>query len=207
MNADVPPHYRWAIVSLIKLGLVGIALGMVLGIWWTDYRKHIRFADEAKVEVVKGTEKLDIPAGKNFETGLKLKLSHGHTTLILGVLPLCFAASLHLSRIYGGREIGAGALKAFFWLYTAGGVGTLAIVVYRGYASFSAIRGRIAAGEPLTSGLMQEVQDELFGGSRLVKGLAYGLTHTVLAVGAGILIFHLWRALRPPPAVADAPAP
>ncbi len=208
MNADVPEHYQKTIVALIKLGLLGIALGMILGIVWTDYRKNIRFGEEARIVTIKGKEKLEIPAGKNFETGLKLKLSHGHSTLILGILPLCFAAALHMSLIYGApkKRIGAGAMKAFFWLYTTGAVGTVSIIVYRGWASFAAIRAKIAEGAPLTNQLMQQVQDDLFGGSRALRGAAYGITHTVLAIGTGVLIYQLWRALGKTPASKSTPA-
>jgi hypothetical protein len=184
-------------------------LGMVLGIWWTGVRKSIHYGEAGSVPVVvkkDGKEHLELPPGLHWEAGVKLKLSHGHVILIAGVLPLCFAICIFLIHACGGRPTDPGMMRAAFWLYAVGAVGATGIMVYRGAASFYAIQPAVEAGTLSFAG----IQSTLFGGSKAIKGAAYGISHTLLAVGCGILIHQIWRGvgkLYPgAPAPADAPA-
>ncbi|RMG13462.1 MAG: hypothetical protein D6731_12005 [Planctomycetota bacterium] len=190
--APLPGHYARTVRAFVRLGLAGIAAGMILGIWWTEVRQTIAYTPGAPSQVErKGSRvRLELPPGYHFEAGLKLKLSHGHSTLILGVLPLCFALCLTLAHSLGGPPLSPGMLRAAFWCYAVGAVGTVGIMIYRGAASLAAIRAGNFD--------YQAVQQDLFAGSRALKGALYGTTHSLLAVGAGILIYGLWRAMRPP---------
>jgi hypothetical protein len=210
---DLPPHCRTEIRDWIRLGLLGILGGMILGIWWTGVRKKIQYGDigtPAAVITADGKEHLQLPPGLHWEAGVKLKLSHGHVILITGVLPMCFAMAIFLVHACGGRPTDKGMMRAAFWLYAIGSVGAVGIMVYRGAASFYAIQPAIEAGELNFAA----IQKTLFGGSKAIKGASYGISHSLLAVGCGILIHQLWRGVgkmkidtpAPEASTGDAPA-
>jgi hypothetical protein len=210
---ELPQPYKTAIRDWVRFGLWGILVGMLLGIWWTDVRKRIKYAapgEGAELrqladdgEVLK-TPYVRLPPGVHWEAGMKLKLSHGHVILITGCLPFCFALGIFLVPACGGRPMSPGLLKSAFWCYAIGSLGAVAIMVYRGQAGFSEIQGGNFDFAAIEAGL--------FGGSRALKGAAYGITHTLLAVGCGILIHQLWKGVggivdAPVEAAAPEPAP
>jgi hypothetical protein len=203
----LPDHYRTALRDLIRLSMLGIAAALLLGVWWTTLRKNLHFSPDANgeaqpVEVAhpKTVEKgVELPPGMVFEAGLDLKLSHGHVALLGGLVPMGFAAALYLSFVCGGSEIRKKTLDVAFWLYAVGAGGALALMVYKGYAQFEAVLGGQFD--------LSAIDRGLFNGSRAIRGACYGISHTILAVGAFIYIVVLFRsvnAIRRAEADADA---
>jgi hypothetical protein len=187
-----PAHYQRAIRRLLRFAVAGIAIGLILGLVWTDVRKTVRYG-EAPGPVAQAGSKatFQLPPGLMFEAGLDFKLSHGHVILVAGVLPLCFALALHLTHAHGGREIGAPTLAWFTWLYLPGAGGALALMVYKGYAGFEAVRRAATSGEPIA---LHAIDQGLFFGSRALRAACYGLSHSAMAIGAFVLLWALWRA-------------
>lgn len=211
---EVPPHYRATIKALLRFALVGLCFGVGLGIWWTGLRKQLHFvehghgpvlydSDAAKAELAAEgfkSARVGLPPGFLFEAGMDLKFAHGHVILLTGVLPLVFAAALHLCAVYGGKPIARGKLVAFFWFYVPGAAGAATLMAYKGLVQFQ----HITAGEFDLSA----IDKGMFLGSRALRGASYGISHTILAIGLGILVHGLWQssggiateAASPPPA-------
>ncbi len=203
-RTEVPPHYRRTVRRLVRFAAVGIGVGLLLGLGWTELRKQVRYGlapgAVAASDPTAGRARLELPAGLMFEAGLDLKLAHGHAILIAGLLPLCFAAALHLTRVSGGREVGPGALAWFTWLYLPGASVALALMVYKGCAQFLAIRAAALAGAAPD---LAALDRGLFLGSRALRGACYGLSHSAMAIGAFVLLYALWRAAG---GIEDEPA-
>ncbi|MGE0708528.1 MAG: hypothetical protein AB7N76_23145 [Planctomycetota bacterium] len=196
-DAPLPPHYRTAIRRFVRFGAVGMAVGMLLGLIWTELNKSVRYAPPAaearrvEEEGPSGRTKvrLELPPGVRWEAALSFKLSHGHAILITGVIPLLFGLGLFLAHACGGREIQASALSASFWLYAFGAVGAVGLLLYKGVASFAAIR---AGNFDLAA-----IEAGLFAGSKAIKGICYGLSHSCMAAGAYVFLYQLYRAVGP----------
>ena len=188
----VPEHYRRTIRGLIRFAIVGIAAGLILGLLWTEFRKSIRYGETPRqIEKVAGSRiKLELPPGLMFETALDLKLAHGHMILLTGLLPLGFALMLHLSYAHGGGEIKRGTLATFFWLFVPGAAVAMMLMVYKGFAGLLAVRG---GNFDLAS-----VDAGLFGGSRALRGICYGTSHSIMAIGVFVLLVAVWRSLGRP---------
>jgi len=194
----LPTHYLVTIRRLIRFALVGIAMGMVLGIVWTELRKTVQpsnpfvvgqdyAASAHTLEPGKGSRaQIALPPGVALDAGIDLKLAHGHTVLLLGLLPLSFAFLLHLSHVYGGTEIRKGTLQLAFWLYAVGSTGAVLLMAYKGWASFVEIRAGNFDFHAVDRGL--------FGGQRWLRGTCYGLSHTALAVGGFLFLGAVYKS-------------
>lgn len=195
--SPMPEHYVTTMRRLVRFAAVSIFVGLCLGLLSTELNKRLRYADTfgpprtiaaEERAATRGKVEVELPPGLMWETGIDLRLSHGHVILIGGVLPLCFAAALAVVHLMGGGVIGRGTLEAFFWLYVVGGGGAMGLIFYKGWVLMAEVRG----GNFDLARIHGEV---LFGGSRAVKAAAYGLSHTVLAAAVAIIAVALWRAV------------
>lgn len=193
----LPEHYVMTMQRLVRFAVVSIFVGLCLGVWSTDANKRLRYgATDAPPRVIAPAERtathtkfeVELPPGLMWETGIDLRLSHGHVILIGGVLPLCFAGALAVVHLMGGAPIGRGTLEAFFWLYLVGGLAAMGLIIYKGWVLMAQVRG----GEFDLARIHGEV---MFGGSRALKGAAYGISHTVLAAAVAIIAVALWRSV------------
>ncbi len=189
--SDAPLHYRRTIRRLVRFAVIGIAAGLILGVAWTEVRKGLRYGDTAAAVAVGDKEAVQLPPGLMFEVGLDFKIAHGHAILVAGVLPLCFALALHLTRVYGGREIKPGALAWFTWLYLPGAAGALTLMLYKGVAQYAAVRQALVEERAID---LLAIDQALFLGSRAVRAAAYGTSHSAMAIGAFVLLVALWRS-------------
>jgi hypothetical protein len=190
----LPDVYRTPIRRLVRLSVVMTMVGLLFGVWSVEGLRSLRTIGGP----ARALTAADRPAGKTkpvvelppelmWEATMDVRLAHGHVILIGGVLPLCFAAALVLLHQAGGSTISRGVLEAFFWLYLIGGAAATGLIVYKGVAllGYYADPTRVKF-DPA------EAHALLFGGSRLLKGLAYGLSHTILAGAVGIIAVALW---------------
>ena len=190
--SDLPNHYLHAIRRLLRFAAVGITVGLLLGITWTEFNKSTRYGPEVrKVDPPEGRVKLELPPGTRWANGLHFKLGHGHSILILGLLPIGFATTLLLLHRTGGAELSPRTVGIAPAIYLAGGVGAVAIMVYKGGAVFLGLRRAVLAGEAAD---LAQLEAGLFLGSRAIKAVAYGTTHSAMAVGAFWFMIAVYRA-------------
>lgn len=202
--APLPEPYRVAVRRLVRLAAVLLFVGLCVGVYSTDVVRAYRYGPRARAIPAaerQGRAEVEVPPELLWEATMDLRLSHGHIVLIGGVLPLCIAAALVTLHHAGAQPVGGMTLEAFFWTYAVGATAAMALILYKGIHYAEAVRGGDFD--------FAEIQRTLFGGSRALKGAAYGLSHSVLAGAVGIIGVALWRsagAIAPrPPAAAPAP--
>lgn len=186
----LPEQYVVTIRRLVRFAMISLSIGLLLGVYSTQMNRVLRYGDvprkiTAEERARGATHEVQLPPGLMWEAGIDLRLSHGHVILIGAVVPLCIAAALGLIHHMGAPPIGAGTLSAFFWLYFVGGIAAMALIIYKGMCLFAAVRAEEFD--------LAKVHETMFGG-KLVKGLAYGISHTVLAAGVGVIAVALWKA-------------
>lgn len=188
----LPDHYVTTIRRLLRFAVVWVMVGLFLGVWSTDVNKVVKYGDTARHYTAEeraqrnSPVEAELPPGLMWEAGIDLRLSHGHVILIGAVLPLCFAAALTVVHQAGGGVIGRGTLDAFFWMYAPGALAAMGLIIYKGWYLMSAVRhGNFD---------LAIVHRDMFG-SPAIKGLAYGLSHSVLAAAVGVIAVALWRSI------------
>jgi hypothetical protein len=195
-TTPLPPHYLTTIRRLVRFAVVNLMVGLCLGVWSTAAVRELRYGDRPRA-VHEDPVKVELPPGLMWEATMDLRLSHGHVILIGAVLPLCLAAALYVTARTGGAPIGAGTLAAFFWTYAVGGLGALALIVYKGWFVMHEIEA--ATDHDFD---MARIQAEEFLGSHALRGALYGTFHTALAAAVGVIMVALWRSagsIRPQP--------
>lgn len=195
MSAPLPDHYLTCIRRLVRFAMVSLFVGLLLGLWSTHMNKIIKYGPEpkritAEERAAGAKHQLELPPGLMWETGIDLRLSHGHVILIGGVLPLCLAGALALVFNMGGGVIGRGTLEAFFWMYATGGLAAMALIIYKGWHLFDAVSDPTYGTFDLA-----KVHASMFFGSTALKATAYGLSHTILAGAVGVIGVALWKAV------------
>lgn len=107
------------------------------------------------------------------EATLLVLLGHGHAFVLLCIVPALFAGAAS----FAGPHIPAASLR---WLsvssglYLAGSLVTVLLILYRGFFHL-ALLGSTASINPGDAAL--------FGGSALLRAVAYGLVHLMMGVG------------------------
>jgi hypothetical protein len=186
----LPDAYRTAVRRLVRLAAVLLFVGLCIGLYSTDVVRAFRYGKTARLVPVAertGQVEVEVPPELLWEATMDLRLSHGHVILIGGILPLCIAAALVVTHLAGATAIGKGTLEAFFWMYAVGATLATGIILYKGIHYAEMVRaGTFDFGE---------IQRTLFGGSRAIKGAAYGLSHSVLAGSVGVIGVALWRSV------------
>ena len=199
-TVPLPGHYRSTVRRLVRVACVLLFVGLSVGLYSTDVLRSYRYGPAPRLipeaERV-GRARVEVPPELLWEATMDLRLSHGHIILIGGVLPLCIAAALVITHAAGASTIGKGTLEAFFWMYSAGATVAMGLILYKGIHYAEHVR----AGDFDFIG----IQQSLFGGSKALKGAAYGLSHTVLAISVGIIGVALWKSVAP--LVGDAAMP
>jgi hypothetical protein len=180
---EVPNHYRSFYAFFMRFALVMLVVGGFAGVLFQEMTGRITFAD--------------VPPGVHLETNYRLALVHGHSFLIGAVMPVAWIAILHFALVLGARPVGARGLKWVMWTYVPGTVSVLALLLYKGVHYVAAVKGGERDFDRIHRGI--------FGGLRLLRGLAYGLSHTVATLGLVIFAVVVWRSLRSLPK-ADARA-
>ena len=100
---------------------------------------------------------------------MELALVHGHAFLLGVVLPLILTWLLHLGITLGWPPVGARALRIGAWLYLPSSTAAVLLMFYKGSIEGPHVRGHHA------------------------RAAVYGLTHTALAVGLGIIATGVLR--------------
>ncbi len=189
VNPPLPPAYAGLVRRTVRFAAISLVVGLLLGVASTEAQKRHRYAE--RPGVVEGDRRvaLDLPPGLMWEATIDLRISHGHFVLLGAVVPLCFVGALALVHAAGGGVASPGVLRASEVLYVVGATGAMALVLYKGIHLVAHVRGGDFD--------LARAHATLFGGSRLLKGLAYGVSHTLLAAGAGLFAWALWRAAGP----------
>lgn len=172
-----PEHYRAFFRTWLRFAVVMLLIGLLAGLSFEESAKRAPVSDL-------------LPAGKHLEAILPLALVHGHAILLGTVLPLALAFMLQLGLSLGFRPLGARTLKAATWLFLPGAAASVALMLYKGYHWVLGVR---FGHEDFVAW-----NAAFFGGNAALRAAAYGLAHTAMAVGLGILAIAFWRSMGAP---------
>ena len=171
----LPMHYKAAIRSLLRFGLVMVVVGLLSGIAFQESSKKMSLTPP-----IGGLSHLDAV--------LPLALVHGHI-LVIGVLfPIAMACVLYLARTCGGLEVSRRALRWTISIYLPFVSVSVVLMLYKGYHVLLSAR----AGETD----MSQINSELFAGSKVLRHGLYGLSHTGMGFALCMFVWCMWRSLR-----------
>lgn len=171
---DTPAHYRRFYVFFIKFALWMLVVGGIAGILFQEMTKGL------------GYDKVE--PGVRLEAVYHLALLHGHAFLIGALMPVAWIGILHMCRKLGADEITPRALRWVVWTYVPGAISVLALICYKGMHYVIQVRGGESDFAAIHAGI--------FGGNRLVRGLVYGLSHTIATVGLIVFGWVIWKSLK-----------
>ncbi|HEY9686573.1 MAG TPA: hypothetical protein V6C52_06320 [Coleofasciculaceae cyanobacterium] len=172
---NFPEHYRVAFRTYLRFIVIMLIVALLLGIMFQESAKKTPFSAA-------------LPAGVHIETMINLALVHGHTFLIGALIPLGVTWMLYLGLMLGHPPIGEKPLGIGTRLYLPAAVGAIILMLYKGYHFQLGVR----AGEMDFRALDQSY----FFGSHALRAAAYGITHTALAVGLGMILVSFWKTLK-----------
>ncbi len=128
------------------------------------------------------------PAGASYTDATRhLAFVHDHMLVTGFLIPVAMAVVLHLTRTYGSRLIGTGALRWVLLTYLPGLTVTLLLMFYKGYHVLLAVRRGTAD--------LAQIDDDLFAGYAAVRHGLYGVSHTMMAIGLCLFAWGAWRSL------------
>ena len=172
---EIPSHYRPIYKTYIRFALVMMVLALLLG---------IAFQESAKKAPISAV----LPAGMHLEATINLALVHGHAFLIGVLIPLAITWISYLGLKLGFEPISE---KSWNWatrLYLPGSALAVVLMLYKGYAILLGVRG----GETD----LTVIDQHMYMGSHALRGAAYGLTHTAMAVGLFIFVGAIWKSMN-----------
>jgi hypothetical protein len=171
----MPDYYRKYYRVYLRFAVVMMIVALLMGILFQESSKKAPFSAA-------------LPPGVHLESVISLALVHGHTFLIGVLIPLAVTWMLYLGLMLGYQPISEKSLTIGTRLYLPASVGAVALMLYKGYHFLLGVR----------SGQMDfnALNESLFFGSHAARAAVYGLIHTALAVGLGILVISFWRTIR-----------
>ena len=172
---NLPDHYRALYRTWLRFAIVMMLFGLLAGLSFEESAKH------APVSAA-------LPAGAHLEATLPLALVHGHAFLIGAVLPLALLFMLHLGLTMGFHPLGARTLRWATWLYLPGSALSVALMLYKGYHWVLGVRFGHTDFAAWNAAF--------FGGNAALRAALYGLAHSAMSLGLGILAIAFWRSMR-----------
>lgn len=175
---STPDYYPKFYRIYLRFSMVMMIVALLMGILFQESSK------KAPITAA-------LPAGAHLESIISLALVHGHAFLIGVLIPLAITWMLYLIASMGGRPVSEKTLKIGTSLYLPGSLMAIILMLYKGYHFLLGVR----------SGQMDfnVLNESFFMGSHALRAAAYGLTHTAMAVGLGIIVFSLWGSLSKTP--------
>jgi hypothetical protein len=172
---NVPAHYRKFYHCYIKFSITMMIVALLMG---------IMFQESAKKAPISAA----LPAGAHLEAVINLALVHGHVFLIGALIPLALTWMLHLAFTLGHQPVSEKSLKIGSMLYLPGSVLAVILMLYKGYHYIIGVR--------LGQTNLEALNDSFFFGSHVLRAIAYGTTHTAMAIGLAIIVIGIWKSLK-----------
>ena len=173
-HLELPPHYRALYRLFLRFAVVMLVFGGLAGVLFQELTSSVTYAQLAP--------------GVRLEAFYHLALLHGHGFLIGTVMPLCWIVALNTALRLGAPPASAGALRWIIWTYLPGAISILGLITYKGLHYVQCIKGGETDFAAIHAGIL--------GGNRLLRGIVYGLSHTVATVGLIIFAVVIWRGLN-----------
>lgn len=171
---NIPDYYRKIYSVYLRFSIVMTLAALLMGITFQESSKKAPFSSV-------------LPPGPHLESIINLALVHGHTFLIGVLIPLAITWMLYLGLILGFRPVSAKKLWIGTSLYLPSSVLAIGLMLYKGYHFLLGVRG----GETDFTVLNQSY----FWGNHALRAASYGLIHTAMAVGLGLIVISFWQSM------------
>ena len=171
---NMPDYYRKYFRVYLRFSVVMTIVALLMGIMFQESAKKAPFSEA-------------LPPGVHLEALINLAMVHGHSFLIGVLIPLAVTWILYLGLSLGYTPISEKSLKLGTRLYLPASVFALVLMLYKGYHYLLGVRGG-----QLDFALLHE---SFFFGSHAARAAAYGLTHTAMALGLGLIVISFWRSM------------
>lgn len=173
-SVEIPDYYRRFYIKLLRFSFLMTMLSLLTGILYQESSKKLPISEA-------------LPPGAHWEAVIHLALNHGHLFLIGVLIPVALCCMVFFSQLLGAKPVSE---KVLLWcrrLYITSASIAMILMVYKGYHYNILMRQGVID--------FDTVNEMLFGGSHLIRGLVYGLTHTLMVGSLYTLVIKLWRHL------------
>ena len=168
-----PDHYRPFFRLFLGFGLVMLVFGGLAGVLFQEMTGKVKYET--------------LEPGIRFEAFYRLAIVHGHSFLVGFLMPVAWLSVLTIALRMGARPLSAKTLRWIAWTYIPGAISVVGLVLYKGMVYVT----RVKEGETDFDAIHQS----LFWGSRAIRGIVYGTSHTVATIGLVIFAVAVWRSL------------
>ncbi len=169
----LPSHYKEVYRCFIKYACWMTLFALITGILFQESGKKVSYEE--------------FGPGMHWESVYHLALLHGHSFLIGVLIPTALIVLLHVALVLGAEPLGEKGLKWGKMLYLAGATVSIALMLYKGYHFMLSVRG----GETNFA----VIEASLFNGISGLRHGLYGLSHTSMGVGLGMLVWKIAASL------------
>lgn len=171
---EIPNHYQTLYIRFIRFACGMTIFGLISGILFQESTRKIPFS-------------ITYPPGIHWEAIYHLAFVHGHIFLIGVLIPLAVIGMLHFGLLLGGKTVSKKVLDWGLWLYLPNSFLAVLLMLYKGYHYVISIRmGQLD---------FVQIDHNFFCGCHLLRQIVYGLSHTLMSVGLGILVVAIFRSL------------
>ncbi len=174
---ELTPHYRRFFRAMLRFALIMLVAGGITGLVYQEMTKSLTY--------------MVLDPGLRIEGLQRLAVLHGHSFLIGAVMPIVWLAMLYFSLLLGAPPIGPRGLRWIFWTYVPSAATVVMLIFYKGTHFVIELRGGSRDFSAINAGV--------FGGNKLLRGLAYGGSHSVATVALGVFAVCVWRTLSKAP--------
>lgn len=172
-HSNLPRHYQKLYASFIRLACYMAFFALGTGIL---FRESTRKLSETVLQ-----------PGMHWDISYHLALVHGHIFLIGVLIPVALLGIVHLAFGLNGKALPE---KYTAWggrLYHIGAGLTAILILYKGYHYvLSARAGNLD---------LQAIQQHYFAGQVMLRQIVYGISHTSLGTGLGIILVGVLQSL------------
>lgn len=170
---ELTEHYRRFFRAMLRFAVLMLVVGGLMGLVYQEMSKSLTY--------------LELEPGLRIEGLQRLAILHGHSFLIGTLMPIVWLAMLYFSLLLGAAPITPRGLKWIYWTYVPSAVSVIALILYKGTHFILELRDGNRDFVAINQGV--------FGGNKLLRGLAYGGSHTLATISLGIFAVYVWRAL------------
>jgi len=171
---QIPNYYQTLYIRFIRFACGMTIFALLSGILFQESTRKIPFS-------------ATYPPGIHWEAVYHLAFVHGHIFLIGVLIPLAVIGMLHFGLLLGRKTISNKLLKWGSWLYLPNAFLAVLLMLYKGYHYVISIRmGQLD---------FVQIDHNFFGGCHILRQIVYGVSHTLMSVGLGILVVAIWRSL------------
>lgn len=170
----LPVHYQSIFKYYLRYSVIMTIFALLMGIVYQESSKKAPISEA-------------LPAGAHLEAVVSLALVHGHAFMIGVLIPMAVTWMLSLGIWMGLPPLSRNSLRLGTLLYLPSSALAVGLMIYKGYHYVLGVRSGYFD--------LDLLEKSFFAGNHAIRAMSYGLTHTLMAVGLGIIVVQFWKTL------------